>query len=454
MILYLTDWLLMPIFALLLYFIFKRIRDQKYKGQVIAKYFIPALMFRILGAFLTALMYQFYYGFGDTFYYYYGVTDIFEMWGKDWATAIEMCFVPYEDLSPEALRGVGIHRLFSEPSTGLVMKIGGFFSPLALGTFIGISFYMTAFAFVGCWLLYRVFYDMYPHLHKPLAWAILFLPSSCFWGTGLMKDSLTLGGLGFMVYGAYYLFIKRRKLIRASLYLTIGAYLMAFIKVYIILALAPAMVVWVFLMYKERIKIAFLRKIATPVFLTLGVVGGLVALQRIGAAFSAYSFDNIMVQAKKTQWWLTVSSERDGGMGYTLGDFSPTPIGLLRVFPAAVNVSLFRPYLWEARKPIVLPSAAESFFTLLLTLFVFRKVGFWKTIKTAFGDPVVLFCLIFAVIFAFAVGFSTLNFGSLARYKIPCLPFYFTAMIILLYGYSDYGKKISELSIKNENKNS
>jgi hypothetical protein len=439
MILYWTDWVLMPILGFILYFVFKKIRDGRYKGEVIARYFLPALVFRLIGAILTAIMYQYYYGFGDTFYYYYGASDIFAMWGKDWATAIEMCFVDYSDLSQKALQGIEIHRLFREPSTGLVMRIGGFISPLAFGSFIGISFYMTAFAFIGCWMLYKVFYDLYPHLHKQLAWAILFVPSICFWGTGLMKDSLTMGGLGFMVYGGYYLFIKRKKIIRSTFFLLLGGYLMAFIKVYIVLALAPAMVVWVFMMYKEKIRIIFLRKLATPIFLTLGLVGGLLALQRIGDAFAEYSFENIMSQAQKTQWWLTVSSERDGGMGYTLGNFSPTPTGLLAVFPAAVNVSLFRPYIWEARKPIVLPSATEAVFTLFFTLFVFWKVGFWKTIKAIFADPVILFCLIFAVIFAFAVGFSTLNFGSLARYKIPCLPFYFTAMIILLYEYSDYG---------------
>ncbi len=426
-----SEYLLMPIFAMLIYFFFRRLRDKKYKGQIFAKYFMPALLLRLVGAFLTAVMYQYYYGFGDTFYYYNGATDIYKMWLKDPTTALEMCFLKYKDFSFEAKQGLSIHRLFQDSSTAVVMQLGGLFSPFVLGSFMGISFLMTAFAFVGCWLLYRVFVDMYPHLHKELAYCILFLPSICFWGTGFMKESLTMGGLGMLFYGAYFLLIKRKRLIRALIFLVVGGYVTAYVKVYVILALAPAMVVWVFLMYREQIRIKWLRIAVTPLFLLVGLGGGVVVLQRIGKAFSEYSMENVLRQAAKTQWWLAVSTERDGGTGYSLGTIDPSVGGLVRIFPKAVNVTLYRPYIWETRKPIVLPSALESLFCLLFSLQIIRRLGIWGTIKSIISDPVILFCLIFAIIFAFAVGFSTLNFGSLARYKIPCLPFFFVALILL-----------------------
>lgn len=449
-ILYPSDFLLLPFFVWILYAFFNRINKKWYADLPIQSYFMPALMFRLVGAFLTALMYQYYYKYGDTFYYYRGALDVFEMFWRDPVTALEMCLLDYKELrdsSPEAMRGITYHRLFSEPSTGLVMRIGGFMSWFVLGSYMGISLLMTTFAFVGSWLFYRVFYDMYPHLHRKLAYAILFLPSVCFWGTGLMKDSLTMGGLGFLVYGSYYLFIKRKRLLLAASCVALGGYLMAFIKVYIILALAPAMTVWIFLMYRNQIPNKILRTLATPVFLGVGVLGGVFALQKIGQSFQNYSFQNIMVQAKQTQWWLQLNTERDGGTGYTLGDFDPTPTGLLKVFPRAVNVTLFRPYVWETRKPIVVPSALESLITLLLTIYVFRISGVIKTLKTIAKDPVVLFCLIFSLIFAFAVGFSTLNFGSLARYKIPAMPFYFTALILLWnHAELDKTKKIKGMN--------
>ena len=83
----------------------------------------------------------------------------------------------------------------------------------------------------------RVFYDLYPHLHKPLAFAILFLPSMCFWSTGIMKDSLVIAGLGFYVYGIYFgLIKKKKKLIRSVFFIILGVWLMKTIKIYVFVA--------------------------------------------------------------------------------------------------------------------------------------------------------------------------------------------------------------------------
>jgi hypothetical protein len=52
-------------------------------------------------------------------------------------------------------------------------------------------------------------------------------------------------------------------------------------------------------------------------------------------------------------------------------------------------------------------------------------------------DPNIQFCLIFTVIFAFAVGISSANFGTLSRYRIPCLPLYGLALVLIYYRYND-----------------
>jgi hypothetical protein len=61
--------------------------------------------------------------------------------------------------------------------------------------------------------------------------------------------------------------------------------------------------------------------------------------------------------------------------------------------------------------------------------------GFFSAISK---EPTVLYCLLFSVLFALFVGATTGNFGSLVRYKIPCMPFYVVGMFIIEY----QGKKI------------
>jgi hypothetical protein len=315
----------------------------------------------------------------------------------------------------------------------MVIKLGAFLSPLGLGTYLGTSFAITFMSFLGCWGIYRVFYNLYPHLHRTLAFPILFLPSLCFWGTGIMKDSIVLTGLGLFINGTYYLFIsEQKKVVRSIFFILFGTFLMQSIKVYVFASIAPASILWIFFMYKNKIRNHLARKLASPLFFLLGGGIGLFALQKLGESYSQFTFEGFLEEANKVQWWLKVSTERDGGSGYDLGEIDPSLSGLIRVFPKAVIVTLFRPFIWETKKLILIPSVLEAFVTLGFTIYVVLKVGIFKLIKISIANPVILFCLTFSIIFAFCVGFTAFNFGALARYKIPCLPFFITALIIML----------------------
>jgi hypothetical protein len=63
-------------------------------------------------------------------------------------------------------------------------------------------------------------------------------------------------------------------------------------------------------------------------------------------------------------------------------------------------------------------------------------------------DPNLSFSLAFSIIFAFAVGISSYNFGALSRYKIPCLPFYAASLIILYYNVQTRTGKSSKNYLK------
>lgn len=427
------DFLLLPIFLVAFISIFIAIRNTRYSNSVIKKYFLPALLFRYVGAILTALMYQYYYNGGDTFIYFLGAKDIYNTIFRDFSAALELIFQDYEDLHPITKRYLTMHRFFASDTESIVVRVSGFFSLFTFGSYFGISLILTSFAFWGCWKLYLVFYDLYPQYHRALAFSVLLVPSVCFWGTGVMKDSLVMGGLGIFVNAVYTLFIKREQMGRSFILLIISSWLIARVKVYVLLALLPAMMIWVMMMYTKNIQNTFFRRFSAPMFFFLGTFGGLIAVQLLGQVFPKYSFENLLLEAEKVRWWLEVSTARDGGTSYDLGTFDPSLFGILKAFPASVNVALFRPYIFEVRKPIVLISSLESTACLLFCLFIFFKTGIRKTFQLMFNDPVIMFCLVFAIMFAFSVGFTSINFGALARYKIPCLPFFYSALLILYF---------------------
>jgi hypothetical protein len=133
---------------------------------------------------------------------------------------------------------------------------------------------------------------------------------------------------------------------------------------------------------------------------------------------------------------------KDAGSRYSLGELDGTLQGMLRLAPQAINVSLFRPYIWEVNNPLMALAALESFALLIITLYVFATARA-RTFRYFF-KPDVIFCLVFALIFAFAVGVSTYNFGTLSRYKIPLVPFFLVG-IGLIYYYANKERKVGVL---------
>jgi len=60
------------------------------------------------------------------------------------------------------------------------------------------------------------------------------------------------------------------------------------------------------------------------------------------------------------------------------------------------------------------------------------NLGFNYMLKTAFDNSLVVFSLVFSIMFAFMVGLTTANFGALVRYKIPLIPFFLSALFIII----------------------
>ena len=156
-----------------------------------------------------------------------------------------------------------------------------------------------------------------------------------------------------------------------------------------------------------------------------------------------YAIENLTTTMQQFQEWHFAEKELYGASVYSLGSSDYSTFGILKKFPLAVTVTYFRPYIWESRKPIILLSALESMWFILLTLRTFYRVGVFNFFRIIGEEPLLIFTFIFSMIFAFAVGLSSYNFGALARYKIPCMSYYMATIYVIDYiGYSK--KKESE----------
>ena len=177
-----------------------------------------------------------------------------------------------------------------------------------------------------------------------------------------------------------------------------------------------------------------------PLTIVLGIILGYYSIIKIGENNPRYNIEEITETAKVTAEWIHYVSQRDGGSAYSLGDFDYSLAGMVRKFIPAVWVTLYRPHLWEANSLVMLLSALEAFALLLFSIYVLYKVGLMSSFRHIGSNPFLIFCFVFSIFFAFAVGLTTYNFGSLVRYKIPFYPFFVSALFILL-SYSKRERK-------------
>jgi hypothetical protein len=281
--------------------------------------------------------------------------------------------------------------------------------------------------------MFKTFVSIYPNLHKPLAVAFLFIPSTVVWGSAMFKDTICMFGLGWLTYTTFRIFVNGDFSTRNLLLMALSFYLIALVKVYILVAFVPALCIWLLVTYSRKIRSSSMRWFVNILTITSCVSGLIFLSQSFASSLGRYSLENLANTAKSTQGYINYVSEIEGGSAYDLGEYDPTLMGMISKFPQAVTVTLFRPFLWEAKKPIMLLSAFESFAFLALFLYVLFGKGIKVLIKQTAKDPNMLFFLIYSLIFAFAVGISTGNFGSLSRYKIPCMPFFAAFLLILFF---------------------
>ncbi|MBK8416165.1 MAG: hypothetical protein IPL22_17680 [Bacteroidetes bacterium] len=88
---------------------------------------------------------------------------------------------------------------------------------------------------------------------------------------------------------------------------------------------------------------------------------------------------------------------------------------MLAKAPAAINVALFRPYIWEANNIVMILSGLEGLILLFMAIRMVIKLRVIGIFPMLVKNHLLTFSLIFSLFFAFSVGISTSNFGSLVR---------------------------------------
>lgn len=409
---------------------------QLFKGKDTRyRYFLPALSLKLIGGLSFALIYKYYYGYGDTFAYYYNSLPLTEILLENPRRGFEILFYFKNDVGTYVAGDFGgLNRIINGHDTFLVVKIVALVNLLSFSNFFGSTLIFSVLSFVGMWVGYlsicRIFRGHNIILSANIA--LFFIPSIFFWGSGLMKDTLVIGFLGLILYSIRPFGDLKMPSFLKIIILLVSGYIVFIVKAYVIFCLVPAFAYWIFIKSKSKLKNFVLRNIIAPIFLVFLFVGVIFSVNFLGEFSQKFRIDKAFDTAKVYQnYHYTGESSEGRRSSYTLPNYGNDIANAVLNIPAAVNVTLFRPYPWEVSSPVVALAALESLIVFVFFLRLLFKKGLVRIVRFCKQVPVLLYFLTFTLLFSYVIGFSSYNFGALVRYKIQCMPFFIFTLLAI-----------------------
>jgi hypothetical protein len=414
------------------------------------RFYIPALTMKVLGGIGLCLVYTLYYKGGDTTQYFSDSVTVNKLLFTNPAAGLDVIL---NGLTREKLvyfnPDIGYPVYFREASTSFVVQVVSVCSILGFRSFIPTTIIVSWVSFLGIWNLFKVFLSEFPQLAKQMAIAIFFIPSVLFWGSGILKDTFTLSAIGYFTYSFYTGIILRKNFFRNLLIMIIASYVIIVVKPYIYIALLPGALLWYVNAMISRISGKFLKYAIAPIFLVVTISFSIILINYLGSSLGKFSADQLLDRARITQQDLKSSYYK--GNSFDVGDFDNSIGGVIAVAHKALAAGLFRPYIIESNNFLMFISGIENTFFLFMAIRVIFRVKILGIFRFFFKNHLLTFSLLFSLFFAFSVGLSTSNFGSLVRYKIPSVPFFVASLFIINYYLNEEKKERDRIKLASQN---
>jgi hypothetical protein len=348
------------------------------------------------------------------------------------------------------------------------------------------SVFLCFLSLTGLIGIYRVFSPLLPGKEKLCFLLVFLMPSVLFWGSGVLKEGILFFGMGLLLYNWKKVWFERWTML-SLFWIVCSLVLLLATKFYILVSLVPALLymAWIGFAGAGRPVLKFLVvmlffsglgaavKYGIPAYDPLQVLsikqrdfnslarGGL--LLRCDTAIVFLSLEQkekdldqqsgggkiyTIKPGTKFAYWHDYYATEDTSFGIQQGPsdkyriesdmprsgslinidpLEPTITSFFRNAPAALINSLFRPFLTEARGPLLLLSALETtaYSVFILLCLIYRK-------KSGIQWEWIFFCLSFVGVLYVITGLTTPILGALVRYKVPGIPFLLIAFLFMM----------------------
>lgn len=424
------DYFLFPLYLFLIFIIFRKIKSKYKQYPHLQKYLQLGFIFKVLMVIVFTFLTNFLLR-GDS-------VDLYFREGKNFANIISNnpsqvkllvteAGTETDDLATDEEKGY-----LSKETNYMVVRVSIILCFLTFSKYLLVNLLMGFIAFYGSWRLFLFFREIIPGNDKLLAIACLGVPTVIFWTSGIGKDSICMASIGFFTK-AFFDLVHRRRVLLNTIICLVSIFLIYNIKLYIIISYLPFYLFFILMYSIGKTKNPLTRillKVSIPVIFALTVI---IVYANSNELLKKFSSEALLESVTKARSAFIAYSAVNEGSYFTLAkDFDGTIGGLIKAAPRAVEATFFRPYIWESRNMVMLFSSLENLIILFFTIKIFlspRKI--LRFFKRIFSSSLVIYCIGYALLFAVFVGITSLNFGSLVRYKLPCIPFFIVGLILL-----------------------
>lgn len=367
-------------------------------------FFVPALLFRIACGIALGLVYLYVYTVGDTFEYFDQGSRIAAMTEQGIRGYIQFLWsgtMFYSDGLEVAPRA-----LFLSKITSVVVLLSGY-------NYWITTVYFSFAPFLASWMLVKEFSVCCDRYAKPAVFAFLFFPSAVFWSSGLIKESVAMSCLFFLVAVSIRLWRGLPVAIWQWILFLPAVWLLWGLKYYYLAVLLP--VIFTELVMQRLIRPRLVMRPVVDVlawlmvFMIPAVVASLVHPNFYPERFLEVVVSNYEVFEKIS----------DAGDMIVFPDLTPEVGSIAQHAPKAVLSGLYRPFLWEANGVLQILSSLENALLVLLTF------GFAvQVVKNRKAEPLFLPAIVYCILLITFLALSAPNFGTLSRYRVGMLPFF------------------------------
>ena len=380
------------------------------KQSNVTGYFWYGIAFKILGGVLFGLYYKVQIDGGDTWKFFES-SKMLAQWGtanfSQYVQALAGGIIP-----DELITVMGYQE---QPRALLMAKILSLFTIMTAGNYWLTGFYFSLFSFAGVWTLVVCISAHYENSGKAALAAFVFLPTVLFWGSGISKEALYLGGFGLVAAWFWPYFYHKPKPVEWVAGLAI-LWLLFNLKYYYIAVLVPVLAATIInsrIILRPHGLLNHLRWLAIFLLLLFGISWLHPNLRPDFVAQVIKSNAELVVQASANSALIDFKTHADASVWMGLN------------LPWAIFTGLLRPNIGDWGNLYQNLAVLEHLVVGLFLLGFIRSSGGWKYQQWDW-----LPCLVYVLLLSGLLTLSTPNFGTLVRYKISYFPMF---VFLVLY---------------------